>query len=103
MDDLWINKWRPKSIDEIIGNKLAISKIESWISNFDKKSKNTIVITGLHGIGKTLITKLLLDKYEYNIKIIYPDDIKNYRTNDDFTDYYNYRLQLHRLLQLQLQ
>ena len=32
----------------------------------------------------------MLDKYNYHTKIIYPDDIKKYRINNDFIDYYNY-------------
>ena len=49
-----------------------------------------LIITGLHGIGKTLVTKLLLEKYNYNYKIIYPDDLKTYRFDNDFIDFYNY-------------
>lgn len=93
MKDLWINKWKPKDISEVIGNKTAIKYIDDWLANFETSSHNhnsTIIITGIHGIGKTLIIKLLLEKYNYCAKIIYPDDIKTYRTNENFVDYYNY-------------
>ena len=90
MKDLWINKWRPNIIEDVIGNKHAIKNIEKWLSEFDSHNNNTIIITGLHGIGKTLVTKLLLKKYQYNYKIIYPDDLKNYRLDNDFLDFYNY-------------
>ena len=90
MKDLWINKWKPKDISEVIGNKTVIKYIDDWLSNFDKSNHNTVIITGIHGIGKTLIIKLLLEKYNYNTKTIYPDDIKGYRTNENFIDYYNY-------------
>jgi replication factor C subunit 1 len=91
-NDLWINKWRPTSINDIIGNKPNIQKLENWIANFDtdKNNNNSIIINGKHGIGKTLAVQLLLTKYNYKYKIIYPDEIKSFRLDQDFDDYYNY-------------
>ena len=88
-NDLWINKWRPDSINDIIGNKCNIQKLDNWIANFDKEINNSIIINGKHGIGKTLTVQLLLTKYKYKYKIIYPDEIKLFRLNMDFDDYYN--------------
>ena len=39
MKVLWINKWRPRNIDKIVGNKVAIKKINIWLSNFDTWAK----------------------------------------------------------------
>ena len=88
--DLWVNKWRPNNIKDVIGNKTTIDKLEDWISNFDTHNDNTIIVSGGHGIGKTMTVQLLLEKYNYQLKIIYPDGIKSYRTDMDFDDYYNY-------------
>ena len=90
MKDLWINKWRPKTINDVIGNKQAINDLNSWISDFNNQKFKSIIITGLHGIGKTLVTQLLLEKYNYICKIIYPDNLKNYRFDNDFVDFYNF-------------
>lgn len=90
MKDLWINKWTPKCIDDIIGNKQSIKKIDDWLLNFNTNKINNLIISGNHGIGKSLTIKLLLEKYNFYTKIIYPDDIKNYRLNNDFTDFYNF-------------
>ena len=90
MKDLWINKWTPKCIDDIIGNKQAIKSIDNWLSKFDSTKVNNLIISGNHGIGKSLAIKLLLEKYNFYTKIIYPDDIKNYRLNNDFSDFYNF-------------
>ena len=89
-DNLWINKWKPNDITEIIGNKQSISKIDEWLSKFDKHANNAIIISGSHGIGKTLAIELLLKKYNYISKIIYPDELKNFRNDTEFDDYYNY-------------
>jgi replication factor C subunit 1 len=90
--NLWINKWKPTNIVEIVGNKQAITKIDEWLANFDKHNNNSIIISGSHGIGKTLGIELLLHKYNYTSKVIYPDELKNFRNGSDvdFDDYYNY-------------
>jgi replication factor C subunit 1 len=88
--NLLINKWKPNDISEIVGNKQSISKIDDWLSKFDKHNENCIIISGSHGIGKTLAIELLLKKYNYTSKIIYPDELKNFRNDTEFDDYYNY-------------
>lgn len=89
-NNLWINKWKPSNIDDIVGNKLAIQKLNDWLNNFNTDTNNSIIISGSHGIGKTLATQLLLEKYNYIIKIIYPDELKSFRNDMDFKDYYNF-------------
>ncbi len=90
MDNLWTNKYKPSNINDIIGNKLSISKIDEWIEKFNTHNNNAIIISGSHGIGKTLAVELLLSKYNYMTKIIYPDELKNFRNDMDFEEYYNY-------------
>lgn len=82
-------KYCPTNINEIIGNKLSISKFEKWIKSIKERDDNFLILSGKNGIGKTIISKILLDKYDYNSIIIYPEDIKNYRMNDEFNDFYN--------------
>ncbi len=89
-NNLWINKWKPTSVNDIIGNKQSIQKIDEWLAKFDKHNSNAIIISGSHGIGKTLSIELLLEKYNYTTKIIYPDELKTFRNDMDFEDYYNY-------------
>jgi len=91
-NNLWINKWKPSTINDVVGNKQAINKIDEWISKFDKHNNNTIIISGTHGIGKSLVVELLLNKYNYLSKVIYSDELKNFRNgiDIDFEDYYNY-------------
>ena len=92
MTDLWINKYKPKNLNEVIGNKNQINKIKNWLHDikYNDSDKMTLIISGNHGIGKTLIMQYILEEYNYNNKIIYPYDIKNYRNSDDFKSFYNY-------------
>ena len=90
MESLWINKYRPKELSEIIGHKNQINKFKNWLDNIKSKPKNNaIIISGNHGIGKTLTIQLILEKARYLVRIINPNEIKEFRNLDDFDEYYN--------------
>ena len=91
MENLWINKYRSKSLNEIIGNKEQILKIKNWLLNINTYKSRAIIISGVYGIGKSLTIKLLLDELDYLAKTIYPNEIKDHRIFDDFNDYYNHK------------
>ena len=86
---LWINKYKPTDINDIYGHEQQMNEIIDWISNLNNKNK-AIIISGSKGIGKKLSIQLILEKYNYITNIIYPNDIKNLRSNNDFNDYYNF-------------
>ena len=91
MDKLWVNKYRPKLLDAVIGHKEQINKIKSWIINLASNKTQAIIISGIHGIGKSLTVKLIFEELNYLIRIIYPNEIKDHRIFDDFNDYYNHQ------------
>ena len=77
INNIWINKYQPKNLDEFIGNKPQILKIKNWLVNFENSDNHAIVISGGHGIGKNLLIKLLLAETGYLIKNIYSTNLKN--------------------------
>jgi DNA polymerase III delta prime subunit len=87
MNDLWINKYKPKFIKNIIGNVKQIESFKQWLNN---SVNSSIIISGNQGLGKTLTIKLILEEFNYNIRIINPNEIKDHRLLDDFNDYYNF-------------
>ena len=90
MDTLWVNKYRPNRLDQIIGHKSQIKKIKEWLIMLKQKSKtNAIIVSGNHGIGKTLTVKLVLEEAGYIVRIINPSEIKDFRNFDDFDEYYH--------------
>jgi len=90
MESLWINKYRPKNLNQIIGHKNQINKFKDWLVNIKTKPKNNaLIITGNHGIGKTLTVRLLLEEAGYLVKIINPNEIKDLRNLEDIEEYYN--------------
>jgi replication factor C subunit 1 len=91
MDSLWINKYRPTNLDEVVGNKFQIKKFKNWLTNLQNLKNQSIIISGNSGIGKSLIIKLILENFNYSVRIIYPNEIKDHRTFDDFYDYFNHK------------
>lgn len=91
MNSLWINKYRPKKLKNIIGHKNQIKKIKNWLSKFDEHKVKSLIISGNHGIGKTITLKLILEELNYKIKIIFPNEIKTLRSDNNFFDYHNYK------------
>lgn len=96
MDNLWINKHRPSELSELIGNKNQIKTIKKWIEDIDDnhQSDMTLILSGNHGIGKSLAINYILEEKGYKTKVIYPNDIKDYRNVNNnskkFEDFYNY-------------
>jgi DNA polymerase III delta prime subunit len=90
-DKLWINKYKSKTLIDIIGHKKQIMDIKNWLLNIDNVKSRAIIISGVHGIGKSLTIKILLNELNYLQRIIHPNEIKDHRIFDDFEDYYNFQ------------
>ena len=86
MSDLWIEKYKPKKIKDIIGNSNNILKFNHWLTNFKNENNNSIVIQGYHGVGKNLITKIILDNNLYYYKWL---DYKDEKAKNLFDDLIN--------------
>ena len=71
-DLLWVDKYKPRCISDIFGNKNNIKKIQDWLKVFDNKVKprndfkNCILISGPPGIGKTSVAHIILKDSGYN-------------------------------------
>jgi hypothetical protein len=77
LSNIWLNKYQPKTLSQVIGNKDNIIKIKKWLLNYDNSSNHAAVISGGHGIGKNLIIRLALKELGYQIKNIYSTSLKN--------------------------
>ena len=82
---MYTSIYRPKKIEDFVGNKNVIQPFIKWLLEWDannKKSKCALV-SGLCGIGKSLLVELILKKHDYNIINIALDDDrdKDYMTN----------------------
>jgi replication factor C subunit 1 len=77
--------YRPKKIEEFVGNKQIIKPFIEWLLEWDldNKKEKCALVSGVCGIGKSLLVELLLKKHDYNIIELAIDDDrdKEYMTN----------------------
>ena len=71
----WVNKYEPKNSSQFIGNSIAVSKIKKWLSDFPNSSPSYIII-GSIGIGKTILSKILLKEAGYDFMYFASSDEK---------------------------
>ena len=78
----WVDKYRPRTLDEIVGNTIRIKEFDKWVYKFINKDANimsyAVTISGSHGTGKTLIIELILKKYGYEPFYITSSNIKSF-------------------------
>lgn len=82
-DTLWCDKYKPKCLDDICGNKDNIHKIKSWIDDFRSKKEGTkmgLFISGPPGIGKTSLSHLILTNYNYEIIEYNASDVRSQKS-----------------------
>ena len=77
-----IHKYKPETLENIIGNTGSIKSIQNWFDNWytEKENKTKIcskdvcaLLSGPNGIGKTLVVELLIKKYDLNPISLNPD------------------------------
>lgn len=69
-------KYRPNNLTYFVGNKNVIQPFIRWLLEWDpnnKKSKCALV-SGVNGVGKSLLVELILKKHDYNIINLSIDD-----------------------------
>lgn len=86
---MFVDKYKPQNLENIIGNKQCISGLQSWLEKWytenhvqsqntkgkENKSKNICaLLSGPSGIGKTLTVELFIKKYDLNPITLNPDD-----------------------------
>jgi len=67
---LWLEKYRPKTLSEYLGNKDIIEQVKDWITKFknkDEKVERFLLLHGKPGIGKTTLAHIIFNEYNYDI------------------------------------
>lgn len=78
MED-WTEKYRPKSLDDIVGNERAIIELRKWASSWKKSTpvKRAVILSGKAGIGKTSSAYALANDYGWTAIELNTSDARN--------------------------
>lgn len=82
----WIQKYEPQTVNDLIGNKAIITKIYKWLQDYytNENTNHSIILSGPHGSGKTVLSKLLLRETGYKMLFLDSNKLKNQEIFTDF-------------------
>ena len=83
MNDLWVDKYRPNNLDDILMPDKSITQIKDWISNFEKNKNKILLLHGPPGVGKTTLANIILNQYKYDIIEFNTSDVRNQKLIKD--------------------
>ncbi len=68
--EMFVDKYTPKSISDIIGHKEQITQITNWLQSWSNGYPETrgVLVTGPPGIGKTTTVHLIAESLGYKVK-----------------------------------
>ena len=74
---IWVEKYRPTSLDNYIGNKHFVEKLKSWLDEGDIPH---LLLYGPAGTGKTTAAKIIVNTLECDYLFINASDENNVET-----------------------
>lgn len=83
---MYTDKYKPTTLNEFIGNKPIIQPFIRWLLEWDPLNKNSkcALVSGINGIGKSLLVELVLKKHDYNLIHLSIDDERDKETMNQF-------------------
>jgi replication factor C large subunit len=75
----WTEKYRPKSLDEVIGNERAIIELRKWANSWvsGKPKEKAVILSGKPGTGKTSSALALANDFRWTIIELNTSDARN--------------------------
>ncbi|WP_202319371.1 replication factor C large subunit [Archaeoglobus neptunius] len=75
---LWVEKYRPKKIDEVVAGKDVIEKVLSWARNW-KRGQKPLLLAGPPGVGKTSLALALAGTFGWEVVELNASDQRNWK------------------------
>jgi replication factor C large subunit len=66
-DRLWVEKYRPRSVSEIVGNEEAKTAFINWLEKGKKRKKKAVLLYGPAGVGKTALVNAASNQFGFTI------------------------------------
>jgi replication factor C subunit 1 len=91
-DSMWVDKYKPKNLTEIIGSQETVRKLCDWLTHWDaahvsktmkipytkeNPGAKAVLLSGPPGIGKTTMATLIGKHYGYEIFELNASDTRN--------------------------
>jgi replication factor C large subunit len=73
----WVEKYRPESFSDFIGNREEVRKLENWLKTWNQQRKKAVLLAGPAGVGKTSVVYYLIKKYNYEFVEVNASDKRN--------------------------
>lgn len=75
----WAEKYRPKSLKEVVGNPSATQELEKWANSWTRRipEKRAVVLAGEPGVGKTSVALSLASDMGWGVVEMNASDTRN--------------------------
>lgn len=70
MTEIWVEKYRPKKVDEVVGNKQSVQSFLEWMKKWELgklPEKNALLLYGPAGVGKTSLVLAYANEHDYDV------------------------------------
>ena len=76
----WTEKYRPKGLDEVVGNSRAVAELRKWAEDWEHghARKKAVILAGAPGTGKTSAALALAADMKWGVLELNASDSRNY-------------------------